>query len=170
MIWRYMFCLFVPLALFASSGGGTDYDIVERTINFLIFFGILFYLISNQVKTAYKERIASIANRLESVQVALKNSEQKKETAKKKLEKAKKDAKDLLITSQKEVEILVDKLNENVQSDVANLEKSYKDRMSIEERHMKRKVISEILDEMFDGKSLAVDRKEFVNIILKKVA
>lgn len=169
MIWRYVLVLFMPLALFASSEG-SNYDILERTINFLLFFGILYYLIEGKAKEAYQTRIASIADKLEAVQTTLKTSAQKKDLAKQKVIKAKEDAKSLHVTSKKETELLVKKMHDDVLNDISNLEKSHKEKVLIERRRMKRDVISEILNEMFDGSALDIDRKEFVDIILKKVA
>lgn len=170
MMRRYLLCLFVPMVLFASSGEGTDYDIIERTINFLIFFGILYYLLANKIKDAYNARISGIADKLESVQTVLKKSAQKREDAKLKVQKAKDDAKVLQDTSKKELSILVAKMQDDVKSDLENLEKSHQERVSMERRRMKREIIAEVLNEMFEGNTLAIDRKEFVDIILKKVA
>lgn len=168
---KYILCLLLPLALFANGHEeGTNYDIVERTINFLIFFGIIYYLIAGKIKDMYNERINSIADKLDSVQAALKSSEQKREDAKDKLQKAKESAKSFSSTSRKEAELLVAKMNEGLVNDLEVLDKSHSEQMTIEKRRMKREVISEILDEMFDGNTLVIDRKEFVDIILKKVA
>ena len=52
-----------PVSLFAVSGG-TDYDIVPRTVNFLIFFAILLYFVAKPAKEFYKNRISKIASRL----------------------------------------------------------------------------------------------------------
>lgn len=168
MVWRYLFILFMPLVLSASEG--TDYDILERTINFLLFFGILYYLIEGKVKDAYNSRITSIADKLEAIQATKKQSEQKRDLAKQKVAKAKEDVKSLHVTSKKETELLVKKMNDDMLNDISNLEKSHKEKVLIEKRKMKRDVISEILNEMFDGSALQIDRKEFVDIILKKVA
>lgn len=171
MVWRYLLCLFVPFVLFASSGAeGTNYDIIERTINFLIFFGILYYLLANRIKDAYNARINGIADKLENVQNVLKKSAQKREDAKKRVQKAKDDAKTLQETSKKELQILVTKMQDELNNELANLEKSHQDRVLMERRRMKREIVSEVLSEMFEGDTLALDRKEFVNIILKKVA
>ncbi len=169
MIWRYVFILlFIPLIASASEGKG--YDILERALNFFMFAGILIWLIKAKVVQAHKDRIASIADRLEESQVALKESARNKELAKQKVRKAKEDAKALIATSKKETEFLVKKMNEDVENDLINLEKSFQEKVLIQRRHMKRDVISEVLNEMFEGSALNIDKKEFVDIILKKVA
>ena len=68
---KYMFLTLFPILAFAE-GHGTNYDIVWRTINFLIFFGIMYYLLKGPLKAAYENRINSIASRLEANQNLLK--------------------------------------------------------------------------------------------------
>ncbi len=170
MMLRYLICLCVPFALFANSGEGTDYDIVERTINFLIFFSILYYLLASKIKDAYNARIGSIADKLESVQVLLKKTAQKREDAKKKVQNARDDVQALKESSKKELQILIEKLQSDVKSDLENLEKSHQERIDLEKRRMKREVIAEVLEQMFDNDTLKLKNRELVDIILKKVA
>lgn len=168
-MWRYLFFLCLPFALFAS-GGDANYDIVERTINFLIFFGILYYLLAKRAKDAYNARIGDIADKLESVQAILKKTAQKREDAKKRVQSAKDDVEALKETSKKELQMLVAKLQDDVKNDMENLEKSYKERILLEKRRMKKEVISEVLTKVIDGDAFDIDKKKFVDIILKKVA
>lgn len=167
---KYLLILLLPLALFADEGTKHNYDIVERTINFLIFFGIVYYFIASKIKVAYSQRISSIADKLDSIQIALKNSNKKRELAKEKVQKAQEDAKNLLITSKKETEILIAKMQNDLKVEMQNLEKSYLDKMQIEKRRIKREIVLEIIDELFEKSALQIDRKDFVDIILKKVA
>ena len=52
-----LLALFVsPLALFAAEGAETNYDIVQRTVNFIIFAGILWYLLADKVKAFFANR------------------------------------------------------------------------------------------------------------------
>ncbi len=168
MIWRYMFILFLPMMAFASDG--SNYDILERALNFALFAGLLYWLLKDKIVKAHEDRISSIADKLEQMQTALKDSARKKELAKQKVEAAKESAKSIASVSKKETELLIKKMNEDVEIDLANLEKSYQEKILVERRRMRRDVISEILNEMFEGSSLDINKEEFVNIILKKVA
>ena len=49
-----------PMALFAQEGAETDYDIVQRTVNFIIFAGILWYLLADKIKAFFADRTLSI--------------------------------------------------------------------------------------------------------------
>ncbi len=168
MIWRYILFLFFPLLAFASNGDG--YDIIERALNFALFFGILWWLLKSKIVQAYEDRISSVADRLEENQAALKESAENKNQAKQKLLKAKEDAKDLIATSKKETELLVKKLDESMENELLNLEKSYEEKISIQRRQMKREVICDVLNDLFEGSAFDINKEEFVSIILKKVA
>jgi F-type H+-transporting ATPase subunit b len=74
--------LFVTASLFASehaADGGTD--IVQRTVNFVIFAGILWYLLAEPVKNYFGGRSQGIADELQKVQERLRESKQAKEAA-----------------------------------------------------------------------------------------
>ena len=47
-------------------------DIIQRTVNFLIFAGIVYYLIAEPVKAYFTGRTQGIADELEKVQNRLK--------------------------------------------------------------------------------------------------
>ncbi|RAZ38212.1 F0F1 ATP synthase subunit B [Campylobacter hyointestinalis] len=168
---RYISLLLIPVFGFASSDAAQhDYDIVARTINFLIFAGILYYLIAEPVKKAYKGRINSIATRLEAIQDKLRESKAKKDEAIKAVEQAKENAKELIKTAKKEAELLVFKVEADTQNELAYLEKSYEEQKAFEERKIIKTVVSEVLDELFTSDALKVDQNEFVNLVLKKVS
>ena len=171
MILRYLPLFLVPAVAFASGGGGSgEYDILPRAINFAIFFGILYYLIAEPAKAFYNDRLNGIAERLESIQQKLKESKAKKEEAVNHVEEAKANAKALVKTAKKEAEILSSKLAADLRFELENLDKSHNETIEIERRRMTRSVVAEVLDEMFEGDAIAIDRNEFVNIVLKKVA
>ena len=97
---KYLFLTLFPV-LALAEGHGTNYDIVWRTINFLIFFGIMYYLLKGPLKAAYENRINSIASRLEANQNLLKESKERKEQAKRDVETAKIQGASLVETAKK---------------------------------------------------------------------
>ncbi|RXK08774.1 F0F1 ATP synthase subunit B, partial [Halarcobacter bivalviorum] len=82
----------VPVALFASEGAETNYDIVQRTVNFVIFAAILWYLLAHRIKAFFSNRTLSIQAELDKVQDTKRASEEKKQEAIKKSEDAKRIA------------------------------------------------------------------------------
>lgn len=167
---RYSLLLVAPVALLAAGSGSGEYDIVPRAINFAIFAAILYYLLAEPIKSLYFQRLNGIAESLDSIQQKLKESKAKKEEALSKVEEAKLTAKSLVQTSKKEVEILKQKFQKELNLELENLDKSHNDQVEIERRRMTRLVVTEVLDEIFKTDSATLDREQFVNIVLKKVA
>jgi len=168
---RYFLLILAPVLLLASGAQGSGVtDIIPRTINFLIFAAILYYLIAQPAKEFYLGRKGDIANRLDSIQVKLRESNSKKEIALQKVEEAKISARTIVETAKKEALILSDKIAADLMIEMENLDKSFNDKTIIEKRQMTRAVVSDVLDEMFKEGSISLDQDEIVKIINKKVA
>lgn len=165
---KYILFLLSPTLLLASGGGETD--ILPRAINFIIFAAILYYLLADHVKVAYKGRIAGIADRLDSIQTKVKESFNAKENALSKVEVAKSSAKTLIETSKKEAQLLVDKVQSDTKQELLNLEKAYQEKIEIERRKMTREVVNSVLDEIFAEDAVSLDKEELVKIVMKKAA
>ena len=149
-----------------ADGG---YDIVPRTINFIVFAAILYYFIANPIKNAYKGRIAGIAARLDSIEQKLKDSKAKKDDALRRVEEAKANAASLVETARKEAILISERIKEETRQEVANLEKSFQDQKEFEKRRMVKSVVGEILNEIFASDSVKMDQSELINIMLKRV-
>ena len=100
----------VPVALFANEGA-VETDIVQRTVNFIIFAGILWYLLADKIKAFFAERSLSIQSELDKVQDTLKASQEKVKDAQKKLEEAKKQGN---LQEQQQLEAKLNWLNQDV--------------------------------------------------------
>lgn len=166
----YFLLMLAPAMLLASGGGSGATDIFPRTINFFIFAAILYYLIAEPAKQFYRSRKGDIANRLDSIQVKLRESHGKKDLALQKVEEAKANARILVETAKKEAALLSERILTETDAEIENLEKALHDKMAIERRKMTRAVVSEILDEMFQEGSISLDKDEIVKIVNKKVA
>ena len=149
-----------------ADGG---YDIVPRTINFIVFAAILYYFIANPIKNAYKGRIAGIAARLDNIEQKLKDSKAKKDDALRRVEEAKANAVSLVETARKEAVLISERIKEETRQEVANLEKSFQDQKEFEKRRMIKSVVGEILNEIFASDSVKMDQSELINIMLKRV-
>lgn len=168
---KFLFFIFVFVGIsFAGDDTATkDYDIVWRTINFAIFFGILFYLIKGPIKNAYNARINRISSRLEAIQIKLKESKEKKEASKKNLEDVKQKCVELIETAKKEAIQLDEKIQQSAQIDIAQMQKSFAEQKEFEIRRLKKSVTAEILDELFSEKSVNLSQNELINLVQKKV-
>ena len=160
----------VTFAAEHAEATGAETDIVQRTVNFLIFAGIVYYLIAEPVKGFFTGRTQGIANELEKVQDRLKESKAAKESATAKIEEAKTLAEEIMSSCKKENGIINEKMASQLEFDLANLEKQQNDLMGLEKRQMVRAVVEEVLVEALAQDNSGLDKEAFAEIILKKVA
>lgn len=157
--------------VFASTGAeATHTDIVQRTVNFVLFAGILWYLLAKPTKNFFANRSASIANELKSVQDKLNESVQKKKDALAKISEAEKLAVEILEMAKKESKILNDSILEQCEKDLANLEKAHEGKLELAQRRMVASVVQEVLQEVVKEGASELSKDAMVNVILKKVA
>ena len=160
-----------PLALLASSEGAeTNYDIVQRTVNFIIFAGILWYLLADKIKAFFADRTTSIQAELDKVEDTLKASQEKVDDAAKKLEEAKTLAAEIVETAKSDIDSVKQKVIDSVEAEIANLDKSFDDKIKVETSKAKRQIVSEVLDELLSSENVSLTQDELVNIVIKKVA
>lgn len=160
----------LPILAVASDDSGRvkDYDIIWRTINFAVFFGILFYLIKGPIKTAYNNRIKSISGRLEAIQNKLLESKNQKEQIKKELETAKVQCAELIETAKKEAVFAAQKVKNSTELEIKQMQKSLQDQKEFERRKATKAVVNEVLEEIFDKNSINLSQDELINILQKK--
>lgn len=160
-----------PLALLASSEGAeTNYDIVQRTVNFVIFAGILWYLLSDKIKAYFANRTLEIQAELDKVQDTLKASQAKVDEAAAKLEAAKKLAAETVELAKSEVGALKQKVANAVDAEIAQLNRNFDEKIEVENRKAQREIVEEILEELLKSDNIAISQDELANIVLKKVA
>ncbi len=154
--------------LFASEGADTD--IVQRTVNFILFAALLWYLLAKPVKNYFTGRSEAIANELKSVQDKLNESIQKKKEALAKISDAEKLAVEILENAKKEAKILNDSILAQCEVDLENLQKSHQSKLELAQRKMISSVVEEVVTEVVAESSKEFSKDAMVNVILKKVA
>jgi F-type H+-transporting ATPase subunit b len=163
--------LFVSASLFASehaADAGTD--IVQRTVNFVIFAGILWYLLAEPVKNYFGGRSKGIADELQKVQDRLRESKQAKEAAEAKISEATGLAEEIMKAASKEGKILNEKILKQCDADIENLQKQSAALMALEQRKMVRELVDEIMDDILTQESSSLDKEAMAGILMKKVA
>ncbi|MFA9373352.1 F0F1 ATP synthase subunit B [Poseidonibacter sp.] len=158
-----------PVALLASSEGA-ETDIVQRTVNFVIFAGILWYLLADKIKAYFAERSLSIQAELDKVQDTLKASKDKVSDAQKQLEDAKRLAAEIVENAKSDIDSVKEKVSIAVDSDIANLEKNLDEMMKVETSKAKKQVVAEVLEDLLKSDNIKLTQDELANIVLKKVA
>ncbi|BFU77259.1 F0F1 ATP synthase subunit B [Arcobacter sp. 15-2] len=159
----------IPMSLFASDAG-VETDILERTVNFFIFVAIMYYLLSDKLKTFFGERTESIQSELDKVQEILKESDKKLVDAKQEVENAKKVADELISTATSEVEAIKTKIDVATEQEIASLSKSFDNKTELEVRKVKKEVVENVLNQLLSDDNIALSQKDLANIITKKVA
>ncbi len=155
-------------ALASSGENGTD--IVQRTVNFLLFAGLVWYLVAEPVKNFFASRSQEISNELKRVQEKLNESVSLKKEALAKITEAEKFAEELVVSSKKENKVLNDKIMAQCEVELDNLFKQNATLKDFEQRRMVRFVVEEILNEVISKSSDSFDKEAMANVILKKVA
>jgi len=153
-----------------AAAAEVETDIVQRTVNFLIFAGIVYYLIAEPVKEFFTGRTQTIADELEKVQDRLKESKAAKEAANTKIDEAKKLAEEIMSSCKKENVVINDKMASQLEFDLTNLEKQQDDIMGLEKRQMVRTLVEDVLSDALNEDASVLDKSTFADIILKKVA
>ena len=157
-----------PLALFANDNAQTD--IIPRTVNFLIFVAIIYYILADKLKDFFKGRTSNIQARLDEVQDTLEESKKKVQDAQSQLEDAKKIAQNLVSEAKADVESIKAKISQTFDQEINYLSKSFDDKLELETKKAKNEIVNEILQELLSNDNLSISQDELANIILKKVA
>lgn len=166
----YFLALILPIVASASDVSIENSDFVMRSINFVIFAVILWWLVAKHIKNALKSRQDNIAGQLNAVQDKLADSMAKKEVALKDLEKSKKLAQEIIEGAKKEAVILADNIAIQCKNDSEMIKKSHIERLNFEQKRVKQAVIADVLDELLSDKNIALDKNTFVEILTKRVA
>ncbi|MEA1891497.1 MAG: F0F1 ATP synthase subunit B [Campylobacterota bacterium] len=156
------------LASGGGEGGGTD--IVQRTVNFLLFAGLIWYLVAEPAKNYFAARSQGIADELQKVQTKLNESITLKKEALAKISDAEKFAEELATVSKKENKIINDNIMLQCDADLENIAKQNVSLMEFEQRRMIRTVVEDVLNEVLNQSSDDFDKEAMANVILKKVA
>lgn len=152
----------------AAHKGSTD--IVQRTVNFLIFAGILYYLLAEPLKNYFGGRSAAIASELEKVQERLRESKRLKEAAEHKVDDANRFAQDLSEITKKECKLLSDKIMAQYELDVEIINKQNNALLDLEKRKMVREVVGDVMGDVMRASDASLGKDAMTDILKKKVA
>ena len=157
------------IALASSAEGGST-DIIQRTVNFLLFAGLVWYLVAEPMKAYFNARSQGVADELKKVQDKLNETIALKKEALAKISDAEKYADALAISSKKENKIINDNIMVQCEVELENLAKQNISVTEFEQRKMVRTVVENVLNEVLSQSSDSFDKKAMADVILKKVA
>ena len=162
--------LMISTYALASDAEHAGTDIVQRTVNFVLFAGLIWYLVAEPAKNYFASRSQGIADELQKVQDRLTESVTLKKDALAKISEAEKFAEELIVSSKKENKILNDNIMNQCNIDLETLSKQQVSLMEFEQRRMIRNVVEDTLNEVLNQSSESFDKEAMANVILKKVA
>jgi len=162
--------LMISTYALASDAEHAGTDIVQRTVNFILFAGLIWYLVAEPAKNYFASRSQNIADDLKKVQEKLNESISLKKDALSKISDAEKYVEELKAVSKKENKIINDNIMLQCDSDLEVLSKQHTTLMDFEQRKMVRDVAEDIIKETLDQSSENFDKKAMANVLLKKVA
>jgi F-type H+-transporting ATPase subunit b len=142
-------------------------DFIPRVVNFIIFVGILWYLLADKIKVFYSSRSKNIADSFAKVEEKLRESKQEKELLKTKVEEAHKRAEEIIQTAKKEAELIKARIIENAKAEIDIMNKQFEEYKLYEESKMKKEVVAEYLSNL--TKDIHLSSEEVANIVTKKV-
>ncbi len=162
--------LMISTYALASEAEHAGSDIVQRTVNFLLFAGLIWYLVGEPAKNFFASRSQAIADELKKVQEKLDESLTQKKEALAKISDAEKFAEELAVSSKKENKILNDNIMLQCDVELEAMVKQHASKKDFEQRNMVRDVVETIVAETLDQSTEIFDREAMANVILKKVA
>jgi len=162
--------LMISTYALASEAEHAGSDIVQRTVNFILFAGLVWYLVGEPVKNYFTSRSQGIADELKKVQEKLDESIALKKEALAKIVEAEKFAEELAQSSKKECKVINDGIITQGDIELENLVKQNLVKQEFEERKMVREVVEEIINETLNQSADSFDKEAMANVILKKVA
>ena len=162
--------LMISTYALASDAEHAGTDIVQRTVNFVLFAGLIWYLVAEPAKEYFAARSQGIADEMQKVQDKLNETIALKKDALTKISDAEKFAEELAVTSKKENKILNDNIMSQCDVDLEILAKGQVSLMEFEQRKMIRTVVEETLNDVLVQSDESFDKEAMANVILKKVA
>ncbi len=144
-------------------------DLVWRVVNFLIFAGIMYYLLAKPAKAFYLGRIEKISSAIKASELKQKENQRKLKDAQISLEIAKMGAKEAVEVAQKDAVNIANRIEKEAQNDVVKLQNSFENKKALEVKKAKISSVSAVVTKLFDTE-LKGSQKELLGIILKKIS
>ncbi|UOS34517.1 F0F1 ATP synthase subunit B [Helicobacter pylori] len=144
-------------------------DIIERSLNFLLFAGILWYFLAKKLRSFLHSKSLEISKRLEEIQAQLKVSKENKKKLLKELEQAKEKAELIISDANKEAYTITQKYELQTKMDVENLIKNSKALMDLEVKKIKRELVESVFEDLRESKKVSFNVQDCVNILKQRL-
>ena len=166
----YVLILIVPYFLYASDSSITQTDIIQRTVNFIIFISICYYLLAKHVKSYFTQRTQNIRFELEKVQELENEMQLKIKDAQQKIENAKRTATQMIQNAHDDVESINLEIENQAKQEISRINKTSDERISIETRIVKQEIVDDIINNLLQDENIIINQNDLASIIMNKVA
>lgn len=144
-------------------------DIIQRSVNFVIFMVILYKIAYKPLSALLRGRTKDIQSELEALDSEIEEIKEDREKAILSIENAKIKAKDVKKSISAEAKNITARIENETKIELISLEKSYSDKEEIEEKRFTTSIVKEITDEIFADESIIPTNDEISDVIIKKV-
>jgi len=162
---KLAFFAIISSFLYAAGDVSHHTDIIPRTINFLIFVGILWYLVGNKAVEFFRNRKEGIATKFQEVENRLNEAKAKKEELEAKVEEAKIAAKQMIEDAKNESNVIYNHIMENTKLELEAMDKMFETFKESELRKTKKEVVKEFMNNIF--KDIHLSSEDAAKLILK---
>jgi F-type H+-transporting ATPase subunit b len=165
---------FVLLASFAvtafAAGEESELDILWRTINFVIFAGLVYWLFAGFIKKFFGDRTRSIVTAFEKAQDKTKEARSNRENAAALLEEAKANADSIVKFAKDEAFAIADRSAAKTEDEIKILHKLKDENKIVAENKMIRAVVAATMGEILSADDILSDQDAIVENLRKRVA
>ncbi len=163
----FYICLVLPVFLFASD---VQTDILPRSVNFLIFVAIMYYILADKARAYFTGRTASIQEEFADIERQKLANKKRITDANKELQRAKVLAGKIVDEATANIDNIKQHIQKTTDEKIAQLVKKTDENITIQTQKLKNQTIDKFIDDIFASQNIKISAKDIVNIINKKVA
>lgn len=152
---------------FATTGRETD--IWYRLLNFVVFAGLLYYLLAGKLKAFLVGRQEGIANQLKEIENKLELAKKEEKSAKALVKDSEAKAKTIISDAKNEAVLLSEKIMQANINDISILDKQMQEKKDLETKKSIKDTIQSILNENIGIDDVELSNKSIVSILDRKV-
>lgn len=165
---RYLIFIWMTgVFLFSADVSLWQSDFIERTINFVIFIAILWYLSASKIRMIFTQRRRKIEQAFEKIQSQEKELKKIKETKEASILEAKNKANEIISDAKKEAFVIAQSFDMRLKQDVKTLGNTFDAMLEREKKQIIQEEIERIVQESFASLSLKSD--DYLRILEKGV-
>lgn len=165
---RFLVCIVLFLGVLpASDVSISQSDFVERFVNFVIFFSILWYLGADKVKNIFLQRTQSIIKRFERMQEEEKMLRKQLQEAEMILEDAKAKSAEIIANAKKEAFLIAEQFDMRLEHDIKAINHAFEEILKQEKIEVLKSEVSNALSHA--SQSLHISNDAYMKILARGI-